>query len=245
MTEWGQTKSFLGIDLGRTGGVAREEFVCQSCGAQFRIEDGRSRLMVGLLGTLVGGLFALLGGVVALAGVEERNLALLAGALGVSATLACLACYATWWWSEPWRIQRNNPIVAAPVPEVRFFPDPQPRRRCLCGAAAPCVRVVESVGRGVSQGTAFTHRCTTCSREFTIENARSLVVLCIGCVVFVGLGVVGLTHSSGQGAFAWTLSSLSTLFGALGAVAFVAQLRDRVRHPVVRYARDERRQGLD
>lgn len=228
---WGSASAVLGVPIGPTSGVAREDFLCQACGVGFALESPAKRRFLGCLGLMFVGLlgpFALLMGLLSL--LKQDPAAPIVVVVGLFFTGVE---YLVWRWMDaPARVHRQNPVVPnAPPPTLRFHAPEPPARRCSCGAAARCVGVTDHQARGVSQGTETKHRCDACGREFSIDSVRGLVTLAVGVVVFVAIGVGLLVSAPGQGWGAWTCAGVVTLFGAAGALALVAALVGRVRHP--------------
>jgi len=184
---WGGSISVMGIDAGPTGRVAREDFICQACGVGFALENPAKRRFLGCVSLIVlfiFGPFALLMGLGTL--VFQRDPAALI-VLAVGAFFSCVA-YGAWRWMDaPARVYRRNPVVPeAPPPAMRFSALELPARLCRCGASARVVVVTEHESRGIPQGTVTKYCCGACQREFSIDDARGLVTLGVGVVVFLG-----------------------------------------------------------
>ncbi|MEZ4394453.1 MAG: hypothetical protein R3A48_25555 [Polyangiales bacterium] len=112
----------------------------------------------------------------------------------------------------------ENPVVdglgPAPPPEVGpashprdpWEPSGPPRRRCACGAAAPCVRMMRRGTYRQHFGTLYTHQCGHCREQFQILSvdgfvwsfvlAAALSALGVAMVLFPPGGQVGAERSN-------------------------------------------------
>jgi hypothetical protein len=229
---WSGATSFVGIDLGPTGTIERRDFVCQDCGAGFSLEPPGRRRVAGCLALALPGP---LGAVLLLLGlgsaIAERDPgAPVAIVIGV--VLLSIAVAVSRWAGSAARAHRLRPIVpGAPLPVVRF-PAPEPAaRRCRCGGRATSVALIEHQSHGISQGRTTNYRCTSCGRELQLEDGRGIATLALGTVVFLGLGIALLAHSSGQGPGAWVCSGLVTLVGVVAGFLVVAAILAHRAHP--------------
>lgn len=230
--------SVMGIDVGPTGTIEREDFICQGCGAGFSLDNPAKRRFFGCIGLIVFGMFGPSAFLIGLGSLVIQRDPAAPIVIAVGVVLSTVA-YGVWRWMDaPARAYRMNPIVpGAPAPVIRFSAPETPARKCSCGGRARSFLVTEHESRGISQGTTTKFRCEACKREFSIDSVRGILLLGFAVAVFLAIGIALLMHSSGQGWGAWTCSGLVTAFAVLGGVAFVFQVVERVRHPLAETVR--------
>jgi DNA-directed RNA polymerase subunit RPC12/RpoP len=136
-----------------------------------------------------------------------------------------------------WRrhnVHKRIPRAAgAPMPEMRFFENGPPLRACAgCSTPATVQKITRKTHNGIPAGTEYLYRCTTCTRDFTIQSVGSIVGSVLSAL-FVAAGAAAFLAWAETPGWRWGGAGVCAVFTLLLVWQVVDETQKRRRHPVV------------